>query len=145
MNFEKYLDSTGQFINEVAVELGSEDDGDRAYRVTRAVFQALRERLPFEESLHLVSQLPFLLKAVYVDGWKPHSPNTVKVRRVSDFVEEVRRGDQTAAARDLGNQTEAEQCVRGVLRVIKRHISPGEATDIERSFPKELQSFWANA
>jgi uncharacterized protein (DUF2267 family) len=68
-NFEKYAEEGNWFINKVAREIGHPGDPALAFRITRAVLRALRDRITIEESMHLISEMPMILKAVYVDGW----------------------------------------------------------------------------
>jgi len=74
--FETYTQEAHAFVNKVALALGT-DDPSQASRVITAFFHALRDRISTEESLHFISQLPFFLKAVYVDGWKL-SPKNIR-------------------------------------------------------------------
>jgi len=145
MNFEAYIDSTRIFISDVASELGTPQDIDRAFRVTRAVFAALRERLTKEESFDLISQLPFLLKALYIDGWNPSRQKVAEGRHISDFVATVRQADMRSMSKDFGNDHSAQTSIEAVFRVLKQKISNGEVAHIAGGFPKELKSFWLNA
>lgn len=145
MNFETYTESTRAFIADVAFELGTPSDTARAFRVTRAVFVALRERLTVEESFDLLSQLPFMLKAVYIDGWKPSRQKAKAGRHLSDFLAEVRQADMQSMARDFGNDHSAQESIQAVFRVLKRKVSGGEVDHITGGFPKELKNVWINA
>jgi uncharacterized protein (DUF2267 family) len=140
MNFEQYAPAANKFVQEIAVELGNAADTDHAYRVLRAVFHTIREILTPEESGHLISQLPMLLKAVYVDGWKFQSKN--KIRSMGAFLERLRSKDPLAAARDFGDDETAKNHVKAVLMVLQRHLSTGEIMDILNQFPDELSELW---
>jgi uncharacterized protein (DUF2267 family) len=67
LDFEKYAAKGNEFVRLVAEDL--QVSHDRAGRIIRAVFHALRNRLNHEESFQLLAQLPMVLKGVYVDGW----------------------------------------------------------------------------
>lgn len=95
MNFEKYVQESNEFLKEVANELNNGGDTNHAYRVLRTVFHTLREILTTEESLHMIAQLPMLLKAVYVEGWKPATKK--KPRSMGEFLECLRANDKQAA------------------------------------------------
>src|SRR6266508_1562355 len=88
LNFEKHAAKANQIVKEIARELGNEDDTNKAGRVLRCVLHALRDTITPEESMHLVSQLPFMLKALYIDGWKMTNKHH-KIRHVEDFAEHV--------------------------------------------------------
>lgn len=131
------------FIKELARELYEPENLDRAIRVLRCVFSALRERLTIEESFHVISQLPMLIKAIYVDGWQPMK-ETEKIRRVDDFVEHVLSFDRQAEP-DFGRPQEAREKVQKTFKVLKRHLSTGEQRDIESTLPRPLREFWDQA
>jgi uncharacterized protein (DUF2267 family) len=145
MNFEKYAAHGNAFVNEVAEELSIPGDAETAGRILRAVLWTLRTRLSQAESFDLIAQLPMMLKAVYVDGWKPHSGPDKHVRSVEDFVEEMMVQAGPTALRDLPNPIRAQHCASAVFRVLKRHVSPGEAEDVAGQLPKALQMLWTDA
>ena len=65
MNFHKYADKGNLILNEVASELGKNEDKKLAGRMLRSVLHVLRSRLTIEESFQLIAQLPMAIKAVY--------------------------------------------------------------------------------
>ena len=84
MNFEKYAQESNKFLREVSDELQTREDTDHAYRVLRSVFHTLRDILTSEESMHLISQLPMYLKALYVDGWNMQGKK--RIRSMEEFL-----------------------------------------------------------
>ena len=85
MKFDQYIGKANEFLKEVARELGTPEDTDHAYRIMSSVFHTVREVLSPEESLHLISQLPMFLKAVYVNGW--HLKPKDRIRSMHEFIE----------------------------------------------------------
>ncbi len=144
MNFEKYAEKGNLFVKELAQELGCPDNKKKAGRILKAVLKALRNRLSHEESMHLLAQLPMCIKAIYVDGWKL-SETPEKIKNVSEFVEEVMKYDRPRAQQDFADKDEAIRAIKAVFRVIKRHISDGEAQDVEAELPKQLKELWEDA
>ncbi len=144
MNFEKYAEKGNLFVKELAQELGCPDNKKKAGRILKAVLKALRNRLSHEESMHLLAQLPMCIKAIYVDGWKL-SETPEKIKNVSEFVEEVMKYDRPRAQQDFPDKDEAIKAIKAVFRVIKRHISDGEAQDVEAELPKQLKELWEDA
>lgn len=145
MNFEKYAAHANEFVKEVAEELSIPGDTQAAGRILRSVLRALRSRLTQAESFDLIAQLPMMLKAVYVDGWRPAAEPDKSIRNVDDFVEEMMRQDDPSALRDFPNPTRARHCASAVFRVLKRHVSPGESGDIAGQLPRALQMLWTDA
>ena len=62
LDFEKYAVKGNEFVRLVAEEL--DVSLDKAGRIIRAVFHALRNRRSHEESFQLLVQLPMSLKGV---------------------------------------------------------------------------------
>lgn len=139
MKFEQYVQEANKFVSEVALELGIPDT-DQAYRVMTAVLHTIRDIITPEESLHLISQLPMLLKATYVNGW--HLKPKTRVRSMDEFIECLLLQNPRTAPRDFGNDERAKDNTRAVLNVLKRHVSAGEIQDIMDQFPMELAELW---
>ncbi len=142
LNFNKYIQKANVFINEVAIELGYPEDKDGAIRVLRAVLHALRNKIPPQESLQLIAELPMLIKAVYVDGWTMREEPR-KIRHLADFLESVRKEDGAAGQYDFGGDYTTEIAIKAVFRVLKRHVSAGEITDISKTLPAEIRALMA--
>jgi uncharacterized protein (DUF2267 family) len=138
MNFEKWIATANTFINEVAAELGT-DDTDRARRTVRSVLHALRARLPAAESMHLMAQLPMLLKAVYVDGWKLSASMDRAIHTEDDFLYQMLQDDGRAGGNDFPDRDTAHNAAVAVLAVISRHVAAGEMDDIERAMPRPIR------
>jgi uncharacterized protein (DUF2267 family) len=144
ININKYTAEANRFVNEVAAELGDTADLEAAGRVTMAVFHTLREKLTPEESFHLLSQLPMILKGVYIDGWDP-SRSASRTDTVSEFIDELRAHDINAAARDFGNDEQAVRNFQSVIRVLSHYVSEGEMRHIRQQLPRpvaELFETW---
>ena len=137
-NFEKFTQKGQAFINEVAVELGIPDEKGTAYRILRSVLHALRNKIPPQESLQLVAQLPMFIKAVYVDGWQLTKKGN-KIRHLDDFLQAVKNEDGTTGEYDFRTSLEIEEAVKCVFTVLKRHVSEGEINDVIKTLPMEIR------
>lgn len=140
MNFEQYAPEGNKFVKEVAEELDNAQDTDHAYRVMRSVFHAIREVLSPEESLHMLAQLPLMVKGTYVDGWHISSGN--RIRSMAEFLACLRQQNEPVATRDFGNDETAIHHTKCVLNVIKRHVATGEIQHMMDQFPMELMELW---
>lgn len=137
LQFYAYARKGHEFIDEVAHELPTSDI-DRAGRMTRCVFRALRNHLPLADSFSLMAQLPMALKSVYADGWKlPSEENSNS--RIADFLSEVVKEDDRSAWRDFSNEEEVEIAVKAVFRVLSRHMVAGEFIHILKVLPQGLR------
>lgn len=144
LNFNKYVQKAEEFINEVAFEIGDPDDKVRAARIMRAVLHAFRDRVTPVESLQLISQLPMLIKAIYVDGWKISNEGR-RMRHLTDFIEAVRENDGIENNYDFVTDYEVKEAIEAVFRVLKNNVSEGEIRDIIAVLPAELKSVMAMA
>lgn len=138
MELEHYLLTSREFLSKLTKELENGDSTKSTIRTLKAVFTVLRRRLSIEESFDLVSQLPYLLKAMYVDGWKPGA-DTKKIKNDSEFIVEVLNTDQLNKQRDFGTPQEVERRVRAVFKVIQEHVSSGEIEDIKSCMPQAMR------
>lgn len=136
--FDKYVRDGEQFLKEVASALGGSADTGKAYRIARAVLHAFRNRLSPSESLQLISQLPMLVKAIYVDGWRI-SEETKNLRTLGDFIEAVREEGGRATLSDFVTDREVENAIHAVFKVLKTRVSAGEIRDIVATLPEELK------
>ncbi|SEL26543.1 Uncharacterized conserved protein, DUF2267 family [Maribacter orientalis] len=140
LNFNQYATEGNAFLKDYAKEMNMPNDRNKAGRVFTSIMHALRDIIPTEESLQLISQLPMFLKAIYVNGWsiKKEKP---KVKNMAEFLDLVRAHDWPAAINDFEYSDEvAEQYVDTTFIYLRKYISLGEMEDIRDSLPKDLKS-----
>ncbi|MFZ6010462.1 MAG: DUF2267 domain-containing protein [Bacteroidota bacterium] len=140
MKYEQYAHEAHKFVKEVASELGDPANIDQADRIMVSVLHTLRDLLSPEESLHLISQLPMILKAIYVNGWHLSSKN--RIRSMDEFVECLMLQNPRTAPQDFGHDEKAIERTKAVIRVLRRHVSIGEIKDIVDQLPAELIELW---
>jgi uncharacterized protein (DUF2267 family) len=138
LNFEKYASKGNEFVHLVADELNM--PADKAGRIIRTVFHALRNRLSHEESFQLLAQLPMALKGVYVEGWK-FDKDFTRLHHVDDFLVEIRKEDKNLAGYDFGNDERAKKAVAAVFKAMNFFISEGEFEDVMAVLPEEMKQF----
>lgn len=138
LDFEKYAAKGNEFVRLVADDL--EVPRDKAGRIIRAVFHALRNRISHEESFQLMAQLPMALKGVYVDGWK-FDKDFYRISHVNDFLDEVRIEDGAQAGYDFGNNATARIAVAAVFKALSYFVSEGEMDDVIGVMPEDLKLF----
>lgn len=138
IHINKYADDAHVFLRQVAKELGNRDDVDHAARVTVAVLHTLREKISVEESIHLISQLPLILKGVYVDGWDITREFMSEANTLEEFLDEIREHAPRTAERDFGDNRQTRENVMAVLRVMRSYVSEGEMNHIKQQMPKSI-------
>jgi uncharacterized protein (DUF2267 family) len=132
--FNKTLEKTHIWFRELMQELDWRDE-HKAYSALRVVLHTLRDRLTVEEVTQLSAQLPMLVRGFYFEGWDP-TQKPVKERHLDEFLNHVKsclRDDETI---------NPEKVVRGVFKVLSKHVTEGEITDIKRVIPGELRRLW---
>ncbi len=132
--FDSTLQTTNVWINEVMEELGCLDR-HRAYVALRAVLHALRDRLSVDQAAALGAQLPMLVRGFYFEGWHPGG-KPIKERHKNEFLAHV----QAAFSGDP--RMDSEDMTRAVLRVVARHVSPGEVGHVKDTLPVEIRALW---
>lgn len=133
-HFENYAHEGNVFMKKVAAELGDPEDIGHAFRVLQGVFNAIRDRITPQESLHLISELPMAIKGLYVNDWKLHDkPKNYKSKE--EFLGEVYNSVRTAEI-DFG--TNAEEEVQSVFRVLKDCVSEGEINHVKAQLTPEI-------
>jgi len=140
LNFNQYATEGNTFLKGYAKKMNMPKDHNKAGRVFISIMHALRDIIPTEESLQLISQLPMFLKAVYVNGWsiKKKKP---KIKNMAEFLDLVRAHDGSAAVNDFEYSDEvAEQYVNTTFIYLRKYISLGEMEDIRDGLPKNLKS-----
>ena len=144
LNFNKYVTDGEHFVKEVAIELDAPWDAAKGGRILRAVLHALRDRIPPRESLQLISQLPMLIKAIYVDGWQMKD-DARQLRHLGDFIEAVREAGGKATIDNFVTDYDVERAIHSVFKVLKNHVSEGEIRDVLATLPGELRPLLADS
>lgn len=135
--FENTLQKTHEWLSDLQNVLGW-DDRQKAYLALRGVLQALRDRLPVETAVKFGAQLPMLIRGFYYEGWKP-AITPIKVKSSEDFVDLVSfRFTNTM----LSRESNIEEVVRAVFKVVACYISPGEVYHIAQTLPFPIADLW---
>lgn len=139
-HFEKHLEKANVFMNFISENLGISDK-DKVNRIFRSVIHALRDSISFEESLQLIAQLPFILKAVYVENWSAKNKGR-KVKHLDDFIEKVMKNDKKNSDNDFYDFIEAERACKIIFNALYDFTSEGEMNDIKSTLPEEIRSLF---
>lgn len=140
MKYEQYAHEARKFLKEIASEIGDPENTEQADRIMTSVLHTLRDLLTPEESLHLIAQLPMLLKGIYVNGW--HLGTRNRIKSMDDFIEALMLKNPRAAAQDFGADEKAIERTKAVFKVLRNRIAVGEVKDIVSQLPPELTELW---
>jgi uncharacterized protein (DUF2267 family) len=141
LNFEKYAQEGNSFVKELAGNFGHPDEITRTGIILRAVLHTLRERLTIGESLSLISSLPMIIKAIYVDSWK-YRDKPLPLKTKKEFVNEVERKQNEMGERSFEWKISTEEIINTVFNTLKRYIPEGEAEDMITQLPKEIKELF---
>ncbi len=136
--FDKTLQKTHVWLNELMEEMGWEGERHKAYLGLRTVLHTLRDRLTVEEAVQLGAQLPMLVRGFYYEGWKL-SGKPVRERHEEEFLSHIK-----AAFRD-DVTVDPKRLARAVLKLLAKRITAGEIEDIQHLLPRELRALWPKA
>ncbi len=139
--FEEWVHKGHDFLHDIMKEIGVEDES-KAYRITKAVLHALRDRLDPREGKDFVAQLPMVFKAVWCEGWDPTKGPDKSIKKKEEFLQRVMNDPGLIPNVDIKDMDEAEAFTKGVFRAIKRHVTWGEVEDVIRQLPEEIRELW---
>jgi len=141
-HFEKHLNKANEFVNTLSANLGIADK-EKVYRIFKSVLHALRDSISMENSLHFLAQLPFILKASYVENWS-HKNNNIKIKHIKDFVHLIKKNDGKAFDFDLLSDNEIKRICSIIFSTIGDFISEGEMESIKSVLPSEIKQLFEN-
>lgn len=130
--FEKINQQAMTWVKDMMEALPTADE-NKAIRALRAGLQALRDRLTTEEVAQLSAQLPLLIRGMFFEGWDP-TDKPLRLRHKAEFLALVQ--EKCAPRVDIP----ADDIVAALFRVLAKHVSSGEVTQIVLSLPKDLLS-----
>ena len=131
---ERTVHATNNWLEELKEELRLQDR-QQAYHLLRVVLHTLRDRLTVAEAVDLGAQLPMLIRGLYYEGWTPRG-KPIKERKKEDFLGHI------AEALRGSPDIYPEGVVRGVFRVLERHVSAGEIGDVKQILPADIRTLW---
>jgi uncharacterized protein (DUF2267 family) len=134
-SIEHSIHLTNEWLKDLGEQLGWEDR-QRAYRLLRAVLQALRDWLPVDEAANLGAQLPMLVRGIYYEGWHP-AGTPVEARTKADFIARIDKTFETDPIDDV------EEAVTAAFRVLNHHVSEGEVDDVREALPASVRELWS--
>jgi uncharacterized protein (DUF2267 family) len=118
------------WVKDMMAELHTEDP-HKALHALRASLQALRDRLSVDEAAQLGAQLPLVLRGIFFESWRP-SGKPLRIRHKAEFLALVR--DKCGPRGDVP----ADDMIIALFRVLSKHVTSGEMTDVLLSLPSEL-------
>ncbi|MPM66885.1 hypothetical protein SDC9_113797 [bioreactor metagenome] len=132
-NLDNSIELTNVWLKDILEQLKWQSKNS-AYEALRGTLHALRDRLPMEEAVQLAAQLPLVIKGVYYDGWTPgDKPEKFKKEEFARRVHEQF---------GLDSGVNPAEVIRGVLRVMYRHMGEGELSHVRNNMPADIQEWF---
>jgi uncharacterized protein (DUF2267 family) len=128
--FDKSNEKSTAWVKDMMCCLGI-DDSQAALHALRAGLHSLRDRLTVEEAAQLAAQMPMTIRGLFFENWRP-AGKPLRIRHPNDFLALVIENYQPRS--DLY----ADDIVRATVRVLAKHVSEGELTDVVMSLPEPL-------
>lgn len=140
--FDKTVNLTHEWVNEVAKELGL-DDKHQVFQGLRATLHVLRDRLTLGEAANLGAELPILLAGFYYEGWKPEQ-TPIKTRSKQEFLGALE--EHLHLYFQQGNfDFEVEALARSVFHVLSARVPAGEVEDVTNNLSAEIKELFPEA
>lgn len=136
-NIARFLDESLCWIEAMSIELGTPDH-DKTLRMTGAVLQAIRDRVPANYAVELSQPLPLLLKGMYFKDWNI-SNNPVVIRDKSEFIQFIRDKNREFAREDFADSRDVISALRVVFRVMRRFANPAWVDEMEAPLHKDIR------
>lgn len=128
--FSTTLEKSNKWVKDLMNILDWEDE-EKTYLALKATLQPLRDRLTLKETAHLSSQLPMILRGMFLEGWRPDD-QPVKYDK-DEYLNLAKKYFQNDPALDI------EKVVKGVFSLLAKKISDGEIEDIKGILPKDMK------
>ena len=103
--FEQYEADANKFVSEVSQKLGNDGNHQASIRIMTSVLHSIRDLLTVEGSLHLISQLPLIIKGIYVSGW--HLGTKEKIKDKDQLIENMLLQNTRTGPNDFGTDEKA--------------------------------------
>ena len=128
--FERMNEKADEWVKDMMAYLGT-GDPQQALHALRAGLHALRDRLGVEEAAQLAAQMPMTIRGLFFEGWHP-AGKPLRIRHRNEFLALI---TANYAPRTDGH---ADDIIGSVFRVLRKHVSQGELTDVVMSLPAPL-------
>lgn len=140
--FDKYVSETNTYVKGLAEELGHPEEITQTIRLLRAVLHSIRDRIDMGESLDLLSQLPMILKALYVEQWKYHEKPPLRYKDMEGLAEAVKKEQERIGEQSFDWPEPTEELVKKVVSSLRQFMTDGQAIHVMGQMPKEVRELF---
>lgn len=140
--FDKHVQEANEFVKDLSAELGHPDDQTQTIRLLRAVLHTVRDRITISESMDLLSQLPMMLKALYVEQWKYHEKPPLDYDDMAGLKEAVKQEQERMGEQKFDWPESTEDLIKIVLSALRKYLTSGQAIHVMDQMPKEVKAIF---
>jgi uncharacterized protein (DUF2267 family) len=140
LNFDKHYHEVNTYVNQLAEELGHPEERRRSLIIWRAVMHSIRDRIHLSESFDLISQLPLILKGIYVDQWEYSSSPPKDFQTVEEMKDEVKRTQAQFGEEDFDWKISTEDIISRTIDSLKVYFSEGQLEHIRAQLPEDVKN-----
>ncbi len=133
-SFDHTIRETNELLNSLENKLGWKNRRQQSYDLLRSSLQALRDRLPVHQAVHLGSELPMLVRGFYYEGWDPNSV-PLKYNR-SQFLDHAQKKFPPVTV----TAEEFEELVSKTLTTVLDSVPQEIRQQIKEMLPEEIAS-----
>ncbi len=141
--FDKYVAEANTYIKDLAVELGHPEDTQQTIRLLRATLHTLRDRMSVSESLDLLSQLPMMLKGLFVEQWTYHERPPLHFEDIEGFAEAVKNEQARLGEQNFDWEEPTGDLIKIILSSLKEHyLTDGQAIHVLEQMPEGVRELF---
>lgn len=136
---DQYANEARDYMNKLAGSLGAPDEMLRVMIIWKAVMHTIRERIPVTESFALLSDLPVLLKGIYVTNWKYSEQPLSNYDDKEEMKAQVKSFQEEYGEEDFNWEMSTEDIVSTVLGSLEVYVSRDVMNRIKQQIPEEVR------
>jgi len=107
-----------------------------AWNMVVGVLHAFRKRLSVAQALRFADVLPPVLRAIFIEGWRPSEP-------VADFGTEEELLAEVRAVRTAHNFS-PPNAIAAVAQALRRHVDVSALEQVLSTLPPGSREFWSS-
>lgn len=139
LHFDKHVHEANEYLKKLAADLGHPEELSRVFIIWRAVMHTIRDRIHIGESFHLMSQLPLLLKGMYVHNWKYHAKPPLDFDTIEGMKDEVKKHQDQYGEQQFDWSKSTEDIISITLSSLNNYLTEGELNHIKGQVPEEVK------
>lgn len=142
LDFNLFAQEANRFFKELGENLNHPKDEDhgQVVRALRAVLHVLRDHITISQSLHLLSQLPMFLKAVYVEQWH-YQEKPQRVKSLEEFKDKIKEKQRELGEVEFNWDEHTEEIMKRVLATLGQYLNTEVLDHVSAELPEEIRNY----